>query len=69
MKTPIRLLTALVVLSLGSFAYAGDKSADAKKAEPACSCGEKCKCTKDGKACACKAHKDEKKSDDKKKPE
>lgn len=69
MKHSLRLLVALTVLSFVPFAAAGDKPADTKKAEPACSCGERCKCTKDGKACTCKAHKDEKKSDDKKKPE
>jgi hypothetical protein len=63
MKTTLRLLTALTILSLGAFAYAGDKD---KKSDAACTCGEACKCTKDGKACACKAEKKEDKKDEKK---
>ena len=59
MKSTLRLLLTLTVLSLGAFAYAGDKD---KKSDGACTCGESCKCTKDGKACACKSDKkDEKK--------
>lgn len=56
MKNTLRFVAVLVALSFGAFAYAGDAAKD-KKAEPACSCGEKCKCTKDGKACTCKAEK------------
>jgi hypothetical protein len=68
MKHSLRLLAALALLSLGSLAYAGDAAKD-KKADPACGCGEKCQCTKDGKACACKGPKAEPKKDEKKKPE
>jgi hypothetical protein len=62
MKNPLRLLLTLVVLSFGAFAYAGDAAKD-KPADHKCTCGEKCKCTKDGKACTCKA---DKKKDEKK---
>lgn len=64
MKTTLRLITALTVLSLGAFAYAGDNKD--KKSDPACACGDACKCTKDGKACACKADKKDEKKDEKK---
>ena len=47
MKTTLRVLLTLTVLSLGAIAYAGDKE---KKSDGACTCGESCKCTKDGKA-------------------
>ncbi len=60
MKTTLRVLLTLTVLSLGAFAYAGDNKD--KKSDGACTCGDACKCTKDGKACACKADK----KDDKK---
>lgn len=60
MKTTLRVLLTLTVLSLGAFAYAGDNKD--KKSDAACTCGDACKCTKDGKACACKADK----KDDKK---
>lgn len=63
MKYPIRLLTVLAVLSLGSFAFAGNPD---KKAEPACGCGAACKCTDGGKDCTCKH---DKKADKKEKKE
>jgi hypothetical protein len=65
MESPIGLLA---LLGLGSPAHAGAAAQD-RKADPACLCGERRQCTKDGKACAGKGHKAEPKQDEKKKPE
>jgi hypothetical protein len=67
MNNLLRLVSILAALSLGSFAFAGDKKADAK--EGSCCKAEATACCKDAKAdksgACCKADKAEKKDDKK----
>lgn len=64
MKNFLRLLSALVALSFGAFAFASDKKADDKSCKDCAAC---CKDAKDAKSDKDACCKDEKKAD--KKPE
>jgi hypothetical protein len=61
MKSIVRLVSILAALSLGAFAYASDKKAEACK-----DCKDCAECCKDGKECGCKAEKKAEKAPEKK---
>ena len=63
MKTPLRLLACAFILSLGSFAFAGETKESAKDCKDCQSCPKDCKCDK------CKAEQAAKEKEAAKQPE
>lgn len=61
MKSLVRLISVLAALSLGAFAFASDKKADASK-----DCKDCTECSKDTKESCCKAEKKAEKAPEKK---